>query len=69
MRIIPFFIFDRPKDNLAIQIEEALTVRQHAEDKLNQTSDPELVDAAVYDLKAADLRLNYLLRQSRQVAV
>jgi len=46
-------------------IGEAIIVRQGAVSNLNQAVDHELVDAAIYELNAADLRLNYLLREYR----
>lgn len=64
-------IFSKKKQQprLAEEIQEAISARAHAEDNLKEALDPELVDAAVYELQAADMRLNYLFRLSRREAV
>lgn len=59
----------KQQPRLVEEIQEAITVRAHAEDNLKEALDPELVDAAVYELQAADMRLNYLFRLSRREAV
>ncbi|MEW6425000.1 MAG: DUF2508 family protein [Bacillota bacterium] len=42
---------------------------QEAKTRLDLADDPELVDAAIYELAAAEKRLNYLLRQARGVVI
>jgi len=51
---------------LTQDIQEAISARAHAEENLKGALEPELVDAAVYELQAADMRLNYLFRLSRR---
>lgn len=64
-------IFNKKKQQpgLVEEIQEAISARAHAESNLREALDQELVDAAVYELQAADMRLNYLFRLSRREAV
>lgn len=50
------------------QVREAIAAHQHAEANLNEAVAADLVDAAVFELRASELRLNYLLRIIRQEA-
>ena len=63
------FYKTKQQPRLVEEIQEAISARSHAEDNLKEALDPELVDAAVYELQAADMRLNYLFRLSRREAV
>lgn len=47
------------------EIAWAVRAVQHAEENLAGALDDELVDAAIYELNSARMRLNYLLRQAR----
>jgi hypothetical protein len=61
------FIRTETKDELQKrqQVREAIIARQGAEINLNEAVEHDLVDAAIYELHAADLRLNHLLKECR----
>lgn len=52
-----------------IKTEEIAAARdavRQAEEIFNQAQDKDLVDAAIYEMAAAEKRLSYLLRQARR---
>ena len=56
----------QPENEIDHLLQAAIAARQNAENRLNEAVGGELVDAAIFELKAADLRLNHLMKVSRQ---
>ncbi len=53
-----------PNDGeLRQELQDAVQSLREAYDKFNYVSDPELVDACVYEINALKARCNYLLRR------
>lgn len=57
------------EEELVIQIDKARKEWNVAQSQLDQMSDPELIDYAVYRLKAAEKRYMYLLKKAEQKGV
>ena len=57
------------EEELVIQIDKARKEWDVAQIQLAQMSDPELIDYAVYRLKAAEKRYMYLLKKAEQKGV
>ncbi len=53
-------------DQLEVQIKKALDEWKAAENYLNSTTDPELVEYAIFDLEAARRKYAYMLKKLRQ---
>ncbi len=64
MSLITEIFCDSPQYQADVQA--AVKNRQHAMCIINEVTDPELVEAAIHEFQAADLRLNYLLRQAKE---
>lgn len=50
-------------EQLAIEVEKVLTEMKAAENMLNYSDEPELVESAILEMESARKRYNYLLRQ------
>lgn len=46
-------------------IQAAVEVAREAEDRFNQATDRDLIDAATLEVTAARIRLNHLIKQAR----
>ncbi|HKM39474.1 MAG TPA: YaaL family protein [bacterium] len=55
-----------PESNLAIEAERAQLEWEQARNYFEQVTDPDLIDYAIYNLKAAERRYSYLLKLVRQ---
>lgn len=55
---------DVPRVTLG-DIQAAVEVAREAEDRFNQATDRELIDAATLEITAARIRLNHLIRQAK----
>ena len=68
-RISP--IRTRPGDDPALQelktsLQDTQSALAHAYANFNCTSDPELTDACIFEIRSLQSRMNYLLRQIKE---
>ena len=54
------------QDDYYFLVEQARLEWQHAKERFDQISDPDLIDHAIYDLGAAERRYIYLLKKARE---
>lgn len=50
-------------------LESAIRARQEATCCLNEATEPDLIDAAIFEYQAADKRLNHLLRKMKKATI
>ncbi len=53
------------KDKLQLEIENALKKMKSAENMLNYSREPELVESAILEMESARKRYNYLLKKMK----
>ena len=53
------------KDKLQMDIENALRKMKSAENMLNYSQEPELVESAILEMESARKRYNYLLKKMK----
>lgn len=53
------------KDKLQLEIENALKKMKSAENMLNYSQEPELVESAILEMESARKRYNYLLKKMK----
>ena len=56
---------DTAKDKLHMEIENALNKMKSAENMLNYSQEPELVESAILEMESARKRYNYLLKKMK----
>jgi len=56
---------DGQKDKLHMEIENALAKMRSAENMLNYSQEPELVESAILEMESARKRYNYLLKKMK----
>lgn len=54
---------DPSKDKLQLEIENTLRKMKSAENMLNYSQEPELVESAILEMESARKRYNYLLKK------
>lgn len=55
------------KDKLQLEIENALNKMKSAENMLNYSQEPELVESAILEMESARKRYNYLLKKMKNI--
>lgn len=58
-----------PAQELQTELHAAAQALRDAYEKFNQVSEPELVDACVYEINALKARYSYLLRRYKEISV
>lgn len=56
------------KKQLLADIEQALADLRHARSCFAAASDPEIIEACVYEIKSAEARYSFLLRKAKHMA-
>ena len=54
---------------LKTSLRETQTALDHAHAAFDYTSDPELTEACIYEIRSLQARMNYLLRQIKELEV
>lgn len=54
---------------LKTSLQETQTALDHAHAAFDYTSDPELTEACIYEIRSLQARMNYLLRQIKELEV
>ncbi len=54
---------------LKTSLQETQTALDHAHAAFDYTSDPELAEACIYEIRSLQARMNYLLRQIKELEV
>ncbi len=54
---------------LKTSLQETQTALDHAYTAFDYTSDPELTEACIYEIRSLQARMNYLLRQIKELEV
>ena len=53
-------------DDLRLELQDAALSLRCAYDRFNHVTDPELVEASIYEINSLQARYNYLLRQIKE---
>lgn len=53
------------KKKLLSEIEEALSDLRYARSCFEEASEPEMIEACIYEIKSAEARYNFLLRKAK----